>query len=101
MASQDLKYPDDPGYVASSETSFDAAASMLSAAATLRARVRGYIGVKGAAGATCDEIEEALDMRHQTCSARCRELVLDGQIIKTASVRHTRSGRNANIYVLP
>jgi hypothetical protein len=96
-----MKYPNDPGWVAGNSTSFGAAASMTSAAASLRAQVKTFIASRGLTGATCDECEEFYDMRHQTCSARCRELVLDGQITKTPNTRPTRSGRHAYIYVVP
>jgi hypothetical protein len=56
-------------------------------------------------GLTCDEIEQRLDLRHQTASARLNELQRLGLAIvhidpKTNKplTRPTRSGRNARIY---
>ena len=92
-----MTYPNDPGFVKDSDTSF--AASRSFGADSLRELVRAHIASQGRNGATCDEVEVALDMRHQTCSARCRELVLKGGIIKTVSVRPTRSGCKAHVYV--
>ena len=66
----------------------------------LRAKVFRYIRGEGFAGATCDEIEEALDMRHQTASPRVRELVLMGAIEDSGHRRRTRSGSTARVYVL-
>ncbi len=115
----------DPPFVRGSETSEAAAASMKPRAAAIRERVYGVIVGAGAAGATCDEVEELLGLRHQTASARVRELVLAGRIVKAQWVttagnaaranphlatstrvledcrRRTRSGRTANVYVLP
>jgi hypothetical protein len=48
--------------------------------------------------ATCDEIEELYTLRHQTASARIRELVQAGKIYDTGLRRDTRSGRKARVY---
>lgn len=48
-------------------------------------------------GYTCDEIEQAFGLRHQTASARLRELELSGHLRKTDQ-RRTRSGRMARVY---
>jgi hypothetical protein len=50
-------------------------------------------------GATCDEVEQALEGRHQTISARIRELVLMHFIIDSKVRRLTRSGRLARVYI--
>lgn len=47
-------------------------------------------------GATCEEIEIALELSHQTASARCSELKAQGQIFEDGK-RPTKSGRNAAI----
>lgn len=47
-------------------------------------------------GATCDELEEALGLKHQTCSARCAALKARG-LIREDGGRMTRSGRRAAI----
>jgi hypothetical protein len=49
-------------------------------------------------GATCDEVEIALRLRHQTASARIRDLVLDGLLFDSGVRRETRSGAKARVY---
>ena len=49
-------------------------------------------------GMTCDDIEERLDARHQTISARVHDLYNDGFIYRTKRQRRTRSGRLAVVY---
>lgn len=49
-------------------------------------------------GATCDDVEVALGMKHQTVSARIRELV-QMNLIVPRGVRKTRSGRNATVWM--
>lgn len=48
-------------------------------------------------GATCDELERILELKHQTLSARVRELWQEG-FLKKDGIRPTRSGRMATIY---
>jgi predicted transcriptional regulator len=79
-------------------TSIEAAESMVKPAAAIRERVYNYIKSR-AHGAICDEAEDALGLRHQTCSARFKELADAGRIIRTMTRRKTRSGRNAFVYV--
>ena len=54
-------------------------------------------------GATCDEIEVALSMSHQTASARVRDLFKAGSIRDSGIRRNTRTGRKATVWeaVLP
>lgn len=47
--------------------------------------------------ATCDEVEVALGMRHQTCSARFSELKARGEIVAVGK-RVTRTGCKATVY---
>lgn len=47
-------------------------------------------------GMTCDELEQRLDLPHQTCSARCSELKRDGRVIKSGT-RKTRTGSSAAV----
>lgn len=89
------RYPDVPGAVCSSETSQAAAESVCDSADTLRARVLEAIRTRG--GATCDELEVALNMRHQTASARLTELGKLGRIVPNGK-RDTRSGRKAVVW---
>ena len=54
-------------------------------------------------GATCDEIEVALSLSHQTASARVRDLFKAGSIRDSGIRRNTRTGRKAAVWeaVLP
>jgi predicted transcriptional regulator len=47
---------------------------------------------------TCDEVERATGLSHQTVSARIRALVLDGMIEDSREKRPTRSGRRAIVW---
>jgi len=92
-------YPVRPGHVRGSDTSISAADSLDdSLLSRLRAQVFALIDVRGENGATCDEVEVALELRHQTASARVRELALGGLIFDTGRRRQTRSGRAARVY---
>jgi len=46
---------------------------------------------------TCDELEVATQMSHQTCSARLSELLKDGVAIRTGTRRPTRTGAQAGV----
>jgi hypothetical protein len=81
------------------DTSIAAANAIAEDAGTIRAKVLICIQRAGARGRTDDEIEVALRMRHQTVSARRRELFLMGSIHETELRRATRSGRNAIVWV--
>jgi len=48
-------------------------------------------------GLTCDEVEELLHIKHQTASARIRELALTKRI-EPIGGRPTRSGRKAVVW---
>ena len=78
------------------ETSRDAAESIGPHAGSLRSMILGFIR-KAENGATCDEVEAALSMSHQTASARIREL-MQKKLIYHDGQRKTRSGRMARIY---
>jgi DNA-binding IclR family transcriptional regulator len=59
---------------------------------------------RGPHGATCDELEVASGMSHQTCSARCSELLKIGWITRkplgaSYEKRKTRTGRAAAVLV--
>lgn len=92
-------YNDHPPFVAGSDTSELAAESVAEASSTLRERVYTLILSYGGYGATDDEVELRLKMRHQTASARRRELELTGRVVRTAERRRTSSGRTAAVYV--
>lgn len=84
-------------YVAGSETSQAAAESV--DGAKLRGIVLACLRTWAAKGMTCDEVEASLGMRHQTASARIRELALSGAIVDSGTRRKTRSGRSAVVWL--
>lgn len=96
MAPKTLKY------VSGSPTSKAAADSMIPHAPNIKERVFECVR-KGDFinhfGATCDEIEMTLSLKHQTVSARIRELAEAGRIEDSGMVRKTRSNRNAVVWV--
>lgn len=57
------------------------------------------IEATGAAGMTCDEVETALSLPHQTASARISEMLHQDVIRDTGRQRKTRRGRGARVYV--
>ena len=61
-------------------------------------RKRVFQDIKDHDGATCDEIEARLDLRHQTASARVNELYRRGFIQDLGFRRRTRGGRNAIVW---
>ena len=95
-----------PAHVRNSETSRDAAVSIQEQVPSLQRKVLECIRAMPA-GLTCDEVENILDVRHQTCSARFNELATckpplikklvleDGSYAK----RKTRSGRGAFVFI--
>ena len=91
-------YPASPGYVRGSDTSRAAARKINPS--SLRGKVLLYVQACGKAGATCDQCEVAMGGRHQTISARLRELVLMGFVEDTGRRRPTRSGHMAAVYVV-
>ena len=95
----DTHYPNAPGHVAGSDTSAAAADSVADTAGNMRRQVWRLINQRGEYGTTDDELEVMLGMRHQTVSARRRELELLDAIHKTPERRKTRSGRTAAVYV--
>jgi predicted transcriptional regulator len=78
-----------------SDTSLDAYESVQPYSPSLREMIYEEITLENA---TCDEIEELFNLRHQTASARIRELVQMGLIYDTGARRKTRSGRAARVY---
>jgi hypothetical protein len=91
------RYPEAPGFVKGSDTSREAAARVEGSAASMRAKVVAFIKARPE-GATCDEVEAGLDMRHQTASARVREAFVADQLMITPDRRPTRSGSFARVY---
>lgn len=84
----------------SSDTSKEAARSLPSRGADLRARVLAYIVSRGSEGATCWEAERALAFMHQTCSPRIWELRRAGRVADSGQRRMTGSGRQAVVWVV-
>jgi hypothetical protein len=87
------------GPLATRETSRLAAESIADDAPTMRGKVLRAIVDRRSFGATDDELEVVLRMRHQTLSARRRELVLSGDIMPSGNHRKTRSGRKAVVWI--
>lgn len=85
-------------FVRSSPTSKAAATSIEPTSGTLRAIVLAFIRGRGASGATCEEVEIALGMKHQTASARMRELAQAKLIVENGKRRTTSSGRAAAVW---
>ena len=51
-------------------------------------------------GLTCDDVERLTSLRHQTASARVKELRDMGKIVDSGRRAKTRSGRSAVVYVV-
>jgi hypothetical protein len=90
------------------DTSIEAAHRIVPDIGRLQSEVLAFIAARGPAitsrhsggGATCWEVEEELELRHQTASARIRELVLK-DFVRDSSVRRlTGSGRRAVVWEL-
>lgn len=96
--SSGARYPDTPGHNFR-DTSKEAARLIEPKASALRFRIMAEIQVRGSFGATCDELEQAFGMSHQTVSARCRELNMTGKTRDSGQRRPTRSGRKAIVWV--
>jgi len=70
-----------------------------------RSRIASYLQLVG--GRTCDEIERALSLAHQTASARCSEMLKDGVIRRAPDGkgkykrRPTRRGSMAAVLIVP
>ena len=79
-------------------TSRDAAEAMQTPSAAIRATVLAHITAQGDVGITCDGVEEALGLRHQTCSPRILELSRLGEVVDTGRRRQTRGHRNAVVW---
>jgi hypothetical protein len=93
-------YPNRPGFVRDCDTSENAADSLNDQdLSRMRAAVFNFTKKHGYRGSTCDEVEVALLLKHQTASARIRELVLGGYLEDSSRRRPTRSNRPARVYV--
>ena len=86
-------------YARGSETSREAADSVEPYAGAWRGKVLDLIRRSAAQGATCDEVEQRLNLRHQTASARIWELRRLGWIQDGGVRRLTRANRRAVVWV--
>jgi hypothetical protein len=93
-------YPEAPGFVRGSDTSKAAADTIQPDTARQKREILDFIGRFPTTGATCDEVEWGLGIRHQTASARISELKAAGRIIDSGARRPTASGRKAAVYVI-
>ena len=85
-------------YVSGSTTSKAAADRMIPHSGSIKRRVYQFLTERGNRGATDDEIEVQLRLKHQTASAGRRSLELAGAVEKTDSKRPTRTGRLGYVY---
>ena len=80
-------------------TSHEAADSMQPVIERVRRQILAHLS-QTPDGATDDELEAALGLKHQTASATRRGLVIAGLVWDTGKTRKTRSGRNAIVWAL-
>jgi hypothetical protein len=66
---------------------------------TLRIKVVSFVKGCGYQGATSDEVEQELDMPHQTASARMTEALAKNELRRNGERRKTRSGRSAAVLI--
>jgi hypothetical protein len=85
-----------PPFVAGSDTSAEAALQI--APDTNRLRRLVLEAIDAGRGMTCCEVERNLGLRHQTASARIRELALKGRVVDSGERRLTASGRKAVVW---
>lgn len=81
-------------------TSKQAAERHLPRSGTKRHRIFDMIRDRGETGATDDEIEQTLELLHQSASAGRNTLATDGWIVDSGQRRPTRSGNPAIVWVL-
>jgi hypothetical protein len=81
-------------------TSLAAADAIRPCADVLRQKVLAYITEQGSHGATDEEVQDALGMGGNTQRPRRRELFQSGKIMLKPEMRPTRSGRQANVWVI-
>jgi hypothetical protein len=88
-----------PPFEAGSATSRAAALALFPYRPTMQERVYDFILACGDWGATSDEAEIALHGLHQSVSARIRELVQAGLLVKARFTRDTSSHHEAVVYL--
>ncbi len=92
-------YDGHPPHVKGSDTSRAAALEIEEPLGRLQEMILRFVHSCGKQGATSDEVEEALLLRHQSCSARILELRQDGLLTDSGQRRATRSGRLAAAWI--
>lgn len=76
-------------------------ASIKPAVASMRQQILDHIRAH-LGGATCDDVERDLGFKHQTASARMRELKLSGDLVHVdGDRRRTRGGSWAKVWGAP
>lgn len=90
--------PTMPPFARESQTSRAAAISIYDEALTIRRKIWDFIHDRGNSGATCDEVERHMGLRHQTASARIYELRKKGFLVTDGRKRLTSSGRFADVH---
>lgn len=95
------KVEDNVVYVANyaGKTSRDAAEKILPKTGTMRRQILALISEHG--GLADFEIENLLEMKHQTVSAGRRGLVIDGFIIDSGKTRKNESGNECTVWAVP
>lgn len=84
-----------------SETSREAATYIAASVRTQRERVFQYLAMRGAGGATDEEIQTALSMNPNTQRPRRIELVQQGVVTFRANFkRRTMAGRKAQVWIV-
>jgi hypothetical protein len=81
-------------------TSRAAAIQVAEKAPNDRAKILQYINACMPEGACCEEMEDNLGLLHQTCSARCNDLLIRGLIEETGVLRQNRTGAEANLWAV-
>lgn len=89
-----------PAFQCSSATSRSAAEQIQGQVGRLQAIVYQAIFASADFGRTRDELEQALEMKHQTINPRLRELEQKGLIVDSGRVRLTRADREAVVWVI-
>jgi len=81
------------------DTSLRAFADIQGVSGKLRLIIWQTVFEAGTRGMTCEELEDALGMKHQTCSARITELKKSGHLVVSGR-RKNRGGSSARAYII-
>ena len=66
---------------------------------TIMKAVALWVRQRGALGATVDEVEHEMPLRHQTAGPRVSDLHRVGTLVLNGKTRPTRSGKQARVFV--